>query len=161
MAHPDVEEDLRFQRKLWKVEHAAWWTQLAVVVAALLGLLGKGPLSGGTLQREGATIAFERLARRESRGELSLEVAPALLRDGELRLCADRRWLSGVDLERMVPEPRRGEAGEEATCFTFEVAGDGAARVRLQLAYRAAGRRQGRLTVSGGPSLTFTQWVYP
>ena len=158
---PARRDELRFQRRLWRVERAAWWVQLAIVGGALLGLAGRGPLAHGTVEREGVKLDFERLARHESEGEMTLEVTPALVPAGELRLCADRRWLEGVEIDAMVPEPERTETGDTVTCFRFGVTGGGPARVRFRLDYRSMGWRRGRLGIDGGPTVAFSQWIYP
>jgi hypothetical protein len=158
---PVSEEDLRFQRRLWRVERAFWWVQLAIVLAALAGLAGTGPLADGHAERGGLAVAYERIARNGRPGTVALTFSPALVREGEVRLRLDRRWLSGVSIDGILPEPARSEAGDQGTRFTFRVAPGGVARVRLRFQYEATGWRRCRLQVEGGPALSFSQWVYP
>ena len=155
------ERDLRFQRRLWTVERAAWWVQLALVAGALLGLLGGGPMSRGSARSSALEVAYGRFVRNAAPGELRVEVGPSLVRGDELALELDARWLSGVTVVRTVPEPERSEAGPAGTTFTFRTAPGRTAHVRFDLEYAAAGARRGRLRIPQGPEVTFRQWVYP
>lgn len=158
---PTRQEHLRFQRRLWKVERASWWVQLGLVLAALAGLTGKGPLSRVSAESQGLRVEYDRLARHESAGELTLTVAPGLARGGVVRLRLERRWLEGVEIQGIDPEPERSEAGADTVRFTFPVPEGQAARVRLRVEYSGMGWRSGRLQVESGPGVTLTQWVFP
>ena len=43
-----IQEDMRFQEKLWKLERVGWITLTLVVAITLLGVFGAGPLSQAT-----------------------------------------------------------------------------------------------------------------
>lgn len=49
----EIEEDLDFQRRMWRLQQIGWALLVLVVVAALLGLFGKGPLSRAVASRVG------------------------------------------------------------------------------------------------------------
>ena len=82
-------------------------------------------------------------------------------RDGRVRLDFDRRWLDGVEIERIVPEPESSDAGFAATGFTFRVERGAPARVHVDLKHRRMGSRGGSIAVPGGGTVTLSQWIYP
>jgi hypothetical protein len=168
MADPDVsptdptlEGDLRFQRRLWRVERASWWVELGIVVAGLAGLLGGGPLSRGTVESGGLAVEYPRIGRAHAPAELTVRIQPSLVRGGEVRVQVDSRWIEGVEIERIVPEPERSEAGSEATGFTFRVQEGVPARVRFSVKQLRPGRQAGKFAVPGGAAVTLSQWIYP
>ena len=44
----EIDQDLRFQKREWAFERASWVVMALVVLAGLLGLLGRGPMSDQT-----------------------------------------------------------------------------------------------------------------
>ncbi len=40
-----VEEDIGFQRKVWRFERIGWYALLLIIVLTLAGVFSKGPLS--------------------------------------------------------------------------------------------------------------------
>jgi hypothetical protein len=61
----EIETDLEFQRRVWRVPRVGWLIIGAAVVAALLGLFGTGPLSRASTDGGGLTVEYDRFARRE------------------------------------------------------------------------------------------------
>jgi uncharacterized membrane protein YcaP (DUF421 family) len=51
-----IDQDLEFQRREWRLQHVAWWGLTAFVVAGLAGLFGVGPR--GSVFRAAAVYAF-------------------------------------------------------------------------------------------------------
>jgi hypothetical protein len=51
-----IDEDLNFQRREWKIQRAGWVTMALVIIAALLGVFGAGPLSSATIETEGVAL---------------------------------------------------------------------------------------------------------
>lgn len=45
----EIEEDLDHQRRCWKLERASWAVMALVLLAAMAGLFGSGPLSWATV----------------------------------------------------------------------------------------------------------------
>jgi hypothetical protein len=89
----ELGQDLRFERRWWTVQRVSWCIMLAVVVAAVVGLLGDGPL-GERKREEGAlTIRYSSIARVLAPMVVEIEARPEALRRGELRLAIGREWL--------------------------------------------------------------------
>lgn len=83
-----VGEDLAFQRRVWRVQRGGWVVMFAVVIAALAGAFGLGPLAEGEARSaDGALSArWDRIARvgRDVRMVLRSEGGGELTLRGDL-----------------------------------------------------------------------------
>jgi hypothetical protein len=55
----ELNQDLRFQRRMWAVQRIGWAVMALVVLAGLLGLFGPGPLSSATAGKEEGPLLVE------------------------------------------------------------------------------------------------------
>jgi hypothetical protein len=92
--HPglELEDDMRFQHRLWRIERLGW-VLMGLLVVAAAAILGPGPLartqaSGGRL-----LVEYDRVARLHTATEIDLRTGPgttelrltgSLLRDAEV-----------------------------------------------------------------------------
>jgi len=156
-----LDEHIDFVRRSWRVERAATWVLIAILVAAGAGLLGSGPLSGGEASAGGLRVEYPRLSRYQSSERLVIHAAPAA-RAGELRLWLDRAYLEGVRIESMVPPPVRAEAAGDRVVFVFALADVRPFTLHVRLQPERIGLLHGRAGLDGvGEALTFRQLVYP
>jgi hypothetical protein len=156
-----LDEHIEFVEKSWRVERVATWVLVAILIAAVAGLLGSGPLSGGEASTGRLRVEYPRLSRFQSSERLVIHAAPA--RAGELRLWLDRAYLEGVRIETMVPPPLRAETAGDRVIFVFMVA-DGASpfALHVRLQPERIGVLHGRVGLDGaGEALAFRQLVYP
>jgi hypothetical protein len=159
----EVHQDLDYQRREWLFERVGWAVMALVVLAALLGLLGRsGPLSRTTAGVPGAfDVRYDRYLRIRSPTTLVVTLSAEATRGDEVGLWISRHYLAGVEIQSVTPEPRRVEAGEERHTFVFPVAERGRpTTVFFHLQAEEPGRLEGELGAAGG-SLSFAQLVYP
>ena len=149
----DVADDLRFTRSSWAYERVGWVLLAALLLAGLLGLLGPGPLSHATADGP-VTVEYERFARLENEGELRVR-----LRDGARSLWVENRYLDGVRILGVRPEPARVTAEPGWTVFTFAATED--VDARLDVEHRRMGRARGRFGTSPDRTVEIRQFVYP
>jgi len=161
----EIGQDLEFQRKSWKVQRFGWLVMLLIVVAALLGLFGGGPLAHDDAGSKGSTlyVEYRRFQRYNSPAELRITVGPGAIRaDSTARIWLDREWLTASEIKAIVPEPERSENIEDRTVYTFRVAPAAAGSlITFALWTRKIGRQRGRVGVDAGPSHRFSQFTYP
>ncbi len=161
----DIGEDLEFQQRSWKVQRIGWIVMLLIVIAALLGLFGRGPLSSAHVGESGAALSadYERFVRLEAPQQLTLYVgAEAVRPDSTAQIWLDREWLAGTEVKAISPEPAATVAGAERNTYTFRVDPSSLpARLTFELQSHSLGPITGRLGVSSGPSYTFSQFSYP
>lgn len=149
-----LDEDLRFLRRSWRAERVGWALMSAAVAAALLGLLGPGPLSRGSAgsAESGLSIEYGRLERHEAAYELRLQFAPGASSDGRLRLKIGTSYLEKARLQRVDPEPESVIAAGESTTFVFKTAAGGQqSRVVLRFEPHPDERAKRRTRARGPP----------
>jgi hypothetical protein len=163
-AHRDIEvaQDLNYQRMSWRIQRIAWIVLALVVLAALAGLAGTGPLSRAerTAPDGSLRLEYERFTRMYAPSRLRVHFDARAVRAGEVRIWIARRYLEQAKLEQVVPQPARVEVEDERLTYVF-AAGDGAAgAVTFYMQLQSFGRISGRVG-SGPAALEYRQLVYP
>lgn len=159
-----IEEDLTFQSHQMRFERIGWAVLALLLVAALLGLLGRGPLSAATAGDAGEPIRveYERIERKLSPTTITVVLTPEAASNGMVRVWIDRDWLDEVTFETISPEPESVEIDPQRLIYVFAVnAGQGQVEVVFHLEHGGWGWRTGEIGLDGGPSHEFAQFVFP
>lgn len=159
-----IEEDLSFQRRAWAVQRVGWGIMALVLLAALLGLLGSGPLSKATADVPGVMrIEYQRFAQYQTPSRLTVHLERGAVAGASVSLGIDRQFLDRAGLESVVPPARRVHHAEDRLIYEFDVAAPGRPlTLVLYLEPQQAGVVTGRVTVeNGSPAAVFRQVVYP
>jgi hypothetical protein len=153
-----IDQALEFQRRFQRVQRIAWRLLALVPVAAVAGLFGGGVFStvsaGGT--RAGATVSYERFARRSVETELALKLARP---SGPANVAITRDFLDRYAITEVRPEPRRVATLADRVVFSFAAGPRG--RATFSLEPKTIGSGSGTVTVSGGAPVRISQFVYP
>ena len=160
----DIDEQMEYQWREWRVHRIGWVIFALILVAALLGLFGQGPLSHASAGERGSELAlnYERLDRYRAPSQLDITLGPNVSQEGKVRLALNQGFLARVEIERISPEPESVEAGPDATTYVFRVAApDQPAQVRFDFEYEKFGPTQGEVRLEGGPTLRFDAFVFP
>lgn len=160
----EVAQDLHFQQWQWTIQRHGWIVLLALVAAALAGLLGRGPLSSAaTATPDGALhLEYDRFLHYRDPTTLQLRLEPQGVRDGLARVWLEGAYLEGVQIQHVTPRPVAEEAAGGSIVFVFRVADPGrATRITFHLEAEQLGRLSGRFGLDGGEPGTFWQFVYP
>jgi hypothetical protein len=160
----DIDQDLRFQRREWVFERLAWIAMALFIGAALLGLLGDGPLSDRTAASpDGAVeVDYQRVIHYRSATTLTVRVTGPVTAAGTFRLGINREFLDNVQVLQVTPEPERTEAGDTRHVFVFRTAEPGRpTTVIIHLEPNVRGRLRAGVTVGDGPPAAFDQTVLP
>ncbi|HEY8504224.1 MAG TPA: hypothetical protein VIL46_06545, partial [Gemmataceae bacterium] len=159
-----IDQDLAQQGVEWTVQRVAWYAMLLVLLLALIGLLGNGPLSTAVAEAPDGSLRaeFNRFVHYLTPETLRFDVAAGAARDGELRLWLDLQYLRGVQIRGVTPQPLRVEAGPDRHTYVFRA--PDAQRPTTVLFHLEAERRwslSGGAGVEGKEPLRFDQVVYP
>lgn len=159
----DIAEDLDFQRGDWRAQRAGWICITLVLLAALAGFLGGGPLSRAVASTaDGAlSVEYQRFERFQSPTQLTVRFGGAVIEDGSASIWIDRDYSERMRIEHVVPQPESVEIGPNRLTYRFRVGKDarrGAATFHVQ--FRDFGWIAARFGGADG-SLTFGQLVYP
>jgi hypothetical protein len=156
----EIDEDIRHSEREWRFERAGWAIMGLVALAALLGLLGNGPLSKASASAGGMTVRYDRLDRAHAQSRIRVELASPGSSDGTVRLWIDRRYLDGLRIVRMDPEPERSEISPDRVTHSFPYSGAPLA-INIHFEFDEGGTHTGRAGVSGGPEVDWEQFAFP
>jgi len=151
-------EAFAFQQRSWRMERTAWAAMALLVLAALLGLFGGGPVGERTLHGDGLELRHDAFARLGTPTPLELRVAPA---DGVARVALAADLLARVRVESVWPTPARIEASAAWTTFQVATSGVEPVRLRVELVPEEVGLLEGAARSDGGEALAFRLVVYP
>lgn len=160
----ELDQNPEFERRTWAVERLAWVVMAMIGLAALLGLLGPGPLSKTIAGEESGPLWLEysRFGRFKAPLMLRIHLGPKAGQHGPVRLWLSREYMEGVQVESVTPPPVHVEAGPEQLTYVFAVGElTHSTAVSLSLKAEQIGRRQGCVGLMNGPTLCFHQFIYP
>ena len=160
----EIDDDPAFAERSWRWQRVGWVVVLAVLIAALAGLLGAGPLGHRNARVPGQLrVEYQRFARYEAPQTLTVRIEPAATRADEVRLWLDRHYLEGTRLEAVTPSPIRVEAAADRLVYVFALSQPGEpATIVFRMQSEQIGRIAGRLGLVGGEgAVAFSQLVYP
>lgn len=160
----DINQDMDYQWREWRIQRIAWVFFGAILLAALLGLLGQGPLSKGRIATPDGAIAldFERIDRANAPTGLTVTLAPDVAQGGAAQVAFSREFMERISIEEVVPEPQSVETGAGEVIYTFNVEDPSQpASVRLDFQYEQAGLTHGSVRLADGPALRFEAFVWP
>ena len=160
----EIDEDPAFTARAWQLQRASWIAMALVVVLALTGLLGSGPLSRSVVSLPGLLrVEYQRFARYEAAQTLTVRLEPGATRGGETKLWIDRRYLDDTRVEAVTPPPTRVEATEDRLVYAFAIGRPGRpVTIVVALQSEQIGPITGRIGLEGAADhVTFRQFVYP
>jgi hypothetical protein len=159
----EIGQDLQFQRWEWIFQRVGWVVLVAIILAALAGLLGHGPLSRTqTADPDNKlTIEYNRFLQYHDPSTLTIRVNEGAS-GPELRLSFGRDYVEQLDIQAVVPPPVRVEAGADRAVYVFRVAEAG--RPLMVTAHFEANRMgplRGEIGIDEQEPARFRQFVYP
>lgn len=149
-----ISQDMRFQRREWKLQRVGTLLLGLVLVATVLGLFGDGPLSKARRESGRFAVEYERFGRFGS---------PVVL---QLNVKGDRLWLGeaflrNVQVNSVVPEPTAWRDTGNRHELEFAVpSGASELEVALHVSFREYGKLVGEAG-AGEDSVAWEQWIYP
>ncbi|RIK81041.1 MAG: hypothetical protein DCC68_09880 [Planctomycetota bacterium] len=151
----------RIRRWEWLSERIGWLAMIAILAAACLGLLGKGPVSKRSLATEDGVVrvAFDAVARRDAPHEVRFGIRRATAAE-PLRLAVCRTFLQNVADVEWTPPPRAVSATPDAIAYEFRATSTDC-ELTLRYRHRSWGRQHCDVHVANGASLTLSQVVLP
>jgi hypothetical protein len=160
----DLEEHLRVQRLGWAVSRIAWVVMAAVVVAALFGLFGGGPLGRrSTNHPSGVVLHYDGFGRYGADSALLFEIPASAAEGNERSVWVDTDYLQSIKVDHISPEPDMITQARGGYRFTFLVS-DRAPVLEATFDLTAAevGRIQGGFSVGEADDITtFDQFFFP
>lgn len=159
-----VENDPAFQRRTWQIQRIGWAIFAILVLAALAGLLGSGPLSRVEAGSEsaGLRIGYERFARLHAATELVIRADRRLARNDELVILLSGAAVDGLELSSSMPPPDGTGVAADGVLLRFRTDRQpGELTIVLHTKPRRAGVLASRIGVRDGPVQDIRHWIFP
>lgn len=160
----DIHQDLPFQHRSWTAQRIGWVVMALLVLAALLGIFGEGPLSR-TVERDPTApfwIEFERFARYQTTFPLRVHFKGEAARNGAFSMWISREYLNHVRIKTITPEPAETRLSSDGLTYIFPLHEPGAdGDIALYAEAQKIGLVSGRLGMTADHSIPFEQLVYP
>jgi len=152
-----IDEDIPFQRKVWKFQRIVWGAMLLVVVAGFFGAFGGGgPLNQTTVRTRTIIVDYERFPAKAAASQVRIVAKPS----PSPSLWLSNSYLEQMHLEKILPEPRSAENVDGGILFHFERA-EGETVIQLTLRPLKAGSARTRFHVGEAGAVEIKQFVYP
>lgn len=156
----DICDDPRFQRREWKLQRLFWYLMYAVLLAVMLGAMGKGMLSRASIGGTASSLHFEyeRFLRYRAGDELRITFnSPYDL----TRISFDRGYFRSIGIQRIFPKPKNILMTDETAILVFESISSEPMTVTITISPDHAGLHHGWIAVNAKARHPFKQFVYP
>ncbi len=160
----EISHDPAFQRREWTAQRVGWVVWLAVIVAALAGLMGEGPMSDATAGADGGPLQVEyhRFVRHAAPETIRIHLRPGAVQGKQARVFVSREYLEGLQIEDVTPELSSMEAVQDGTVYVFDLGAAGApATIVFDVQHEPMGLTDARVRLGEQEAVSFSQFVYP
>lgn len=160
----EINQDLEYQKKTWKVERVGWGIMGLIALAGLLGVLGSGLLSHTTKgeKNDPLKIEFERFGRYQEPTELRVYLDTAAQQGDSVRVGISRDYLEQVQIQQATPEPESVEYQSDKLVYHFRVVSlNQPIAITFYLEPKRIGPVSGSVELEQGQTLQFNQFIYP
>jgi hypothetical protein len=116
-----VGEDIEFQRRWWRFEHAVWIMFGLILALDLSGLLGRGPLAHAhDKTADGAMkLEYDRVARFQTPSIISVHFGPNAVHDGRIQLWVSQSIVRNLGNQRIIPQPASSVLKDQGILYTW------------------------------------------
>lgn len=159
-----IDEDMRFQRLNWAAERIAWSFLSLVILAALLGLFSRGPLSKTEARDvDGALrVTYERFLRYGTASSLDIEVTSLATQAEHVELRLRGPMLHDLQIQTVRPNPLESRLAEDGWVMAFPVGDKGSTSlIRMEIRPEALATLEGEIAIEGRQPARLSTFVYP
>ena len=159
-----IDEDMGFQRLDWAAERVAWSFLSLVILAALLGLFSRGPLSEAEARdADGALrVTYERFLRHGTASSLDIEAGSPATQAEQVKLRLRGSMLRGLQIQTVRPTPLESHLAEDGWIMTFPVGDKGrTSLIRMEIRPEGLGTLEGEIAIEGRQPARLSTFVYP
>lgn len=163
----EINQDLDVQRKIWTVQRIGWGGMALIILAALAGLFGSGPLARteATNAQQSFWLLYDRFGRYEGESVLQLVLTPETIKTNRVTVEIDRTYWTCHAIEQIAPEPIVSSTGSEGFLYTFNIEtidrSTTPAIIIVRLRPECVGALKGHIRVDDQSLVTFQQFIFP
>lgn len=158
----EINQDLPFQRRVWKAERIGWSGMAMLLTGGVLGLFGNGPLSWTTASDQSLIVEYQRFGRIQAPSQLRIHLLAGLGKDDTVSFQLDRAFVADVQITRITPKPDAEQPISDGIRFLWSSnVGEGAILVTVSYQPEHLGFLTARISVGDAASVSMRQFVYP
>lgn len=118
-----IGDDIEFETLWWRIERGLWLFLSIVLLLALSGLLGNGPLAHHEIDTpdQALEVRYERVAHYKSPAILQVRIRPQLFQNGRAYLWINRVIVNDMGEQRIIPQPEQSSPGDNGILYVFPV----------------------------------------
>jgi hypothetical protein len=159
----DLEHDRRFRHFDWAIQYVGWIIILGIIVCAITGVLGGGPL--GHVTRGSADtfrIHYDRIMRQNAPAILKVHIGAALLSDSTVLVSVSQPLATTLNPQSFDPTPASVMVSGTTVTYRFHVsAHTDSASITIHCDPGALGTQHGAISVANMPALPVRIFVLP
>jgi hypothetical protein len=153
----------RIRSREWTAERVGWFVIAAILIAALLGLLGPGLLSYRiqTSPDHRLSVEYYAVQRYDAPAELRIRFRPSDV--SMVRITVARTFTDQTTPESITPNPETVEMQGDRLVYSFRAMADHRAAGLVTYRYKSnvPGWLRYEIGLDGGPSIEVSQFVCP
>ncbi len=160
----EIIQDLATQNHTWIIQRIGWGGMALIVIAALTGVFGSGPLARTEVTDDQHTLrlSYDRFGRYEGELFLQLVLSPETTKTDRVTVAIDRTYWTNHAVEQIIPEPLTTSIRSDGFVYTFEVNTPSIpAMIAFRLRPKHLGALDGRIRINDASSLRFHQFIFP
>lgn len=156
-----IVEDMEYQRRTWRTERIGWIILCILLLIALLGGFGSGPLSSTSVRDPSGTleISYDRFERHGAVSGIRAELGAA--ESDQATLIISHSFFDSFAVESIQPQPVQTRGGREGVQLLFQRTNDGPLTVHLVVRARKTGFARSTFGLDGKPPAGIAQFVFP
>lgn len=160
----EINENLAFQRREWTVERIGWLSLGVVILLAVAGLFGHGPISWTSASTDDGSLKvdFERFGRRGGTQDLVITAASSAADSGQWQIDMSLAYSKTMDVDSITPQPESVESVAGGIRYTFTQPEPG---VDLEATFSVTpdgiANTSGEIGLAEGPSVRISHFLFP
>jgi hypothetical protein len=160
----EISQDMTMQRRVWTMQRIGWGGIALMLLAIMLGLTGRGPLSTATAGKTGSSLQldYERFARHSAPAPLKIQLGAGVARGGKARIWFSREYIESIAIDQISPEPESMKVLADRHLYEFEIPDpQRRATIMFHTKPRKVGSLSGQVGLQDQTPLSFQQFIYP
>jgi hypothetical protein len=158
----DTPRQQSIQRCEWIAERLGWVVMTSVVLAALVGLLGPGPLSSRVVRSPDGHLQVEHNAieRYDAPCKLIIHFKGRETNQAMVSIGIEREFIDRTAVESIQPRPESAESAGDEILFQFRTIGIDQERIVYRYRNDATGSRRFHIRAVGSERVELCQFVW-
>ncbi len=160
----ELDQRLEFQEREWTIQRVGWIVFTLIIVAALLGAFGAGPLSSASAGGEGVgfSVDYQRVVRHQGESRLTIHVNGDQASAGQVEVWLGADYMNTIRVTQISPVPEEVRAADDRLIHVFNVEEPAALiTINIDLVPQEMGKLTVDMGIVDGGDVSFNQYSLP